>query len=135
MTNDNLIDRLLFCDWGGGASVKDILGILNFDTNESETIYEALLQSKLFEPDHYCHDKDCLRLSTFGKKVKVDGGWITYKKKIQAQQEREQLEISQLRVNIFKVKYWWFILVISAIISALFSIGLPLLLKQLGIVL
>jgi hypothetical protein len=133
MVSDELIDRLLFSYFGLGRSVKDILDTLKVPSDNSEEVYEALLGTKCFEPGSVSHGDDYLMLTKFGRSVKDQGGWIRYIKKLQSQEERERLEMSQLRVNIFKVKYWWWILIFSSILSALVSVGLPVLLKRFGI--
>jgi hypothetical protein len=129
MVTDKLIDDVLFLDFGGGTSLEHVLKISKIAVENSKGLYEALLETKLFEPDHFVGSGDSLRLSTFGRGVKANGGWVTYKRKVQQDEEKQRLEMSQLRMSIFQVKYWWLILVISALVST----GLPLILRLFGI--
>ncbi|QNL22235.1 hypothetical protein HZR84_09890 [Hyphobacterium sp. CCMP332] len=73
-------------------------------------------ENMVYEKNNYSYD-----LTSLGQEVIDLGGYVNWKNKLQEGEETEskikELTIKQLKGNIFQLKYWWVILILSSVLG------------------
>lgn len=137
--SDDLIDKILG-EYRKDEQLHAVLQRLKIDPPNGSNWPVELRDLGLFEIEGA---PDYLKLTTFGKMVLAKGGWVRYKlgeardeierrKESELDREIKELTRQQLKLSIWQIKGWWWLLLLS-FLSALIASNFQLILRLLGI--
>lgn len=101
--------------------IKQIKSINPKIDNQVERVFRIMTDNNLI----HSRTMDSYALTEFGKKILENGGWLKYCDELesekQIEKETKRLTLDVLKKQFIQVKYWWLILLATALCSALFS--------------